>query len=104
MSVRTLGTQPIGKREHFLGVGSVREKHKDEEGVPHLHLFCCLVGKSSFATLWTVAHGVPRQEYWRGLPYPTPEDLPHPGIEATTPASAGGFFFPESPEKPPSPL
>ena len=40
-----------------------------------------------FATPWTVAHlappfmGFSRQEYWNGLPFPSPEDLPDPGIE-----------------------
>ena len=40
-----------------------------------------------FATPWTVAHQAPpsmgfsRQEYWRGLPFPSPGDLPNPGIE-----------------------
>ena len=40
-----------------------------------------------FATLWTVAHqappsmGFPRQEYWNGLPFPSPGDLPGPRIE-----------------------
>ena len=44
------------------------------------------------ATLWTVAHQAPlslgffRQEYWRGLPCPTPGDLSHPGIEPASPA------------------
>ena len=36
------------------------------------------------------------QEYWSGLPFPTPGDLPNPGIEPeslASPASAGGFFF-----------
>ena len=38
-------------------------------------------------TPWTVAHqvplsmGFPRQEYWSGLPFPSPGDLPDPGIE-----------------------
>ena len=50
---------------------------------------------------WTVAHqaplsvGFPRQEYWSGLPCPSPADLPNPGIEPTSPVSsalAGGFF------------
>ena len=50
----------------------------------------------SLETLWTVARqaplsmGFPRQEYWSGLPFPPPGDLPDPGIEtvalATTPA------------------
>ena len=54
-----------------------------------------------FVTPWTVAHQAPlslgfsRQEYWSGLPFPPPEDLPDPGIEAASlvsPALAGGFF------------
>ena len=54
----------------------------------------------SFATPWTVAHlaallmGFPRQEYWSGLPFLSPGDLPDPGIESTSlmsPVLAGGF-------------
>ena len=54
-----------------------------------------------FATLWTVAHqpplsmGFSRQEYWRGLPFLPPGDLPDPGMEPASlpsPALAGGFF------------
>ena len=41
-----------------------------------------------------------RQEYWSGLPFPTPRDLPDLGIEDRSPSLAGGFFTPESPEKP----
>ena len=56
------------------------------------------------ATPWTVAHQAPlsvefsRQEYWSGLPFPTPGDLLDPGIEPGSPALqtdsyiAGGFF------------
>ena len=44
-----------------------------------------------FAIPWTVAYqaspmGFSRQEYWSGLPFPSPEDLPHPGIELGSPA------------------
>ena len=45
-------------------------------------------------TLWTVAHQVPlsmgfsRQEYWSGLPFPPPGDLPNLGIEPTSPAAS----------------
>ena len=39
--------------------------------------------------------GFPRQEYWSGLPFPSPEDLPDPGIELTFPALGGGFFTTE---------
>ena len=54
-----------------------------------------------FETLWTLAHRDPlskgffRQEYWSGLPYPPPGDLPDPGMELTSlmsPALAGGYF------------
>ena len=45
-----------------------------------------------FVTTWTVAHhaplsmGLSRQEYWSGLPFPSPEDLPDPGIKPRSPA------------------
>ena len=41
-----------------------------------------------------------RQEYWSGLPFSSPGDLPDPGIELVSPALAGGFFTIESPGKP----
>ena len=44
--------------------------------------------------------GFLRQEYWSGLPFPAPGALPDPGIEALSPALAGGFFTAESPGKP----
>ena len=57
-------------------------------------------------TQWTVACQVPlsmgisRQEYWKGLPFPSLEYLPDPGIEPAYPALAGGFFTIEPPGKP----
>ena len=40
-----------------------------------------------FATPWTVAHQeFSRQEYWSGLPFPSPGDLPNPGIEPWSPS------------------
>ena len=45
----------------------------------------------------------PRQEYWSGLPFPTPGDLPDPGIESTSLASstlADRFFTTAPPGKP----
>ena len=44
--------------------------------------------------------GFPRQEYWNGLLCPPPGDLPHPGIEPSSPALAGGFFAIEPLGKP----
>ena len=55
-----------------------------------------------FAILWTIAHqaslsmGFSRQEYWSGLQYPPPGDLPDLGTEPLSlmsPALAGGFFI-----------
>ena len=39
--------------------------------------------------------GFPRQEYYSGLPFPSSEDLPYPGIELKSPALAGMFFTTE---------
>jgi len=49
-------------------------------------------------TAWTVARQTPlsmelsRQKYCSGLPFPSPGDLPDPGIDPVSPALAGGFF------------
>ena len=60
----------------------------------------------SFVMLWTVASqtplsmGFPRKEYWSGLPFPSPGDLPDPRIKPESPVLAGGFFTTEQPGKP----
>ena len=43
--------------------------------------------------------GFPKQEYWSELPFPTPGDLPDPGIKPIPPALAGGFFTTAPPGK-----
>ena len=59
-----------------------------------------------FATLWTVAHQAPpsmgfsRQEHWSGLPFPSPGDLPDPGIEHRSPALQADALTSEPPGKP----
>ena len=61
------------------------------------------------ATPCTVAHqaalsmGFPRQEYWSGLPFPSPGALPNPGIEPASLALAGGCCTTEPPGKPQHP-
>ena len=53
---------------------------------------------------WTVAHqgplsmGFPRQEYWSGLPFPPPGDLPDPGIKPSSPALQADALTSEPPE------
>ena len=44
--------------------------------------------------------GFPRQEYRSELPFPSPGDLPNPGIEYVSPTLAGGFYTTESPGEP----
>ena len=56
---------------------------------------CSVVSDQAFVTAWTVACfgqaslsvGLSRQEYWSGLPFPSPGDLPNPGIEPVYPVS-----------------
>ena len=58
-----------------------------------------------FATLWTVAcqaslsMGFSRQEYWSGLPFPSPGDLPNPGIEPGSPTLQADALSSEPPGK-----
>ena len=59
----------------------------------HVRLFAA---QQTVACQVLLCMGYSRQEYWSGVPLPTPEDLPHPGIEPTSfvsPALAGRFFF-----------
>ena len=48
----------------------------------------------------SLSMGFSRQEYWSGLPFPSPGDLPNPGIEPVSPALAGRFFTTEPLGKP----
>ena len=65
---------------------------------------------NSLVTPWTracqtpLSIGFPSPEYWSGLPFPSLEDLPDPGIKPVSPALAGGFFATEPPGKPMSGL
>ena len=76
------------------------------------HVCVCVSSVLSiFVTPWTIALQAPlmmefsRQEYWSGLPFPTPGDLHYPGIEpassvsTVSPALAGRFFTTEPPGK-----
>ena len=59
-----------------------------------------------FVTTWTVAYQAPqsvefsRQEYWSGLSFPSPGDLPNPGIEPESPALQADALPSEPPGKP----
>ena len=70
----------------------------------------CLVIKSCPALLLDVDYSLPgssvcgfsRQEYWSGLPFPSPGDLPDPGLRPESPALVCSFFATEPPGKPSS--
>ena len=79
---------------------ALRDKKSQKPENPSLNQHCfqrkiiwivCSVVSNS-VTPWTIAHqailsGFPRQEYWSGLYFPSPGDLPYPGIEPTSPVS-----------------
>ena len=66
------------------------------------------VSRSVMPNCATVAHQAPlskgflRQEYWRGFPFPSPEDLPNPGIKPRSPALQAVSLLSEPPGKPES--
>ena len=68
-----------------------------------MHVSCSVLSDS--AILWTVACQVPlfmgisRQENWSGLPFPSPGDLPNPGIESVSPALQADILPSEPPGK-----
>ena len=81
----------------------------DPRGLLYLLLYRCLCVFSCaqlLMTPWSVACQAPMpmefsmQEYWSGLPFPSPGDLPNPGIEPRSPALQAGALTSEPPGKP----
>ena len=82
-------------------------EYLEEESIKFFYKTVCVCSiVPNSATSWTVALQAPlsigfsRQEYWSGLPFPTPGHLPDPGIEPSSlvsPVLAGGFFTTEPP-------
>ena len=93
--VRRLDAPEVGF-PHSEGCSAVKESERVTE--------LCL----TLATPWTVAHQAPlsmgfsRQEYWSGLPFPSPGDLLDPGIEPRSPTSQVDSLLSEPPGKPAS--
>ena len=73
---------------------------KGSEELPVCTMWACMLSHLSrvrlFVTLWTVAHQAPlsmgfsKQEYWSGLPFPSPGALPDLGIEPLSHVSCVG--------------
>ena len=58
------------------------------ESLSHFQLFCGPMNCGQAP----LSMGFSRQEYWSGLPFPSPENLPHPGVKPESLALAGGYF------------
>ena len=92
---RSLRCSPEGVTTLF--VNQLLKKVKEVKSLSRVRLF---------ATPWTVAcqastsMGFSRQEYWSGLPFPSPGDLPNPGIEPRSPALEADVLTSEPPGKP----
>ena len=87
----------------FLNVKHDQRKSRIEKKLKEEKI--CLVVSRLFATPWTVAYqalpsmGFSRQEYWSGLPFPSPGDLPDPGTEPRSPALQADALPSERPGK-----
>ena len=90
--------------------GAANESDKTEHTHIHMQYFCMYKVKPLsrvwlFATPWTVTYQAPlsirfpKQEYWSGLPFPSPRDLPDSGIEPRSPALQADALPTEPPGK-----
>ena len=77
----------LGKHPIHMPTTAIHNVCVRSQLLSHVLLFVLL-----FSSPWTIAHqaplsmGFPRQEYWSGLPFPSPGDLPDPGIKSRSPA------------------
>ena len=104
--------RPRGIRRLSLAMWPMKHKYWVQHYVNKIHHAKCMRAfsvMSNSATPWTITHQAPlslgffKQDYCSRLPFPTPGDLPDPGIEPTSPVSpvpAGGFFTIVPPGKP----
>ena len=103
-----VGSQDMAKVDRSAGVWMGRlATSSQQQNLPLLVLKVKSLSRVRlFATSWTVAHQAPpsmgfsRQEYWSGLPLPSPGDLPDPGIEPWSPAFQADALTSEPPGKP----
>ena len=102
----------VCEREKERGKKRGRERERERETFCR----CCNIKRPSvsqsvicawlFVTPWTVAHQAPlsmefsRQEYWSGLAFPSPGDLPVPGMEPGSPTFQAYSLLTELPGKP----
>ena len=89
----------------------VSQKEKHQYSILTLHIYKYVKWSCSVVSNSLRPHGLQpvrllcpwgfsRQEYWSGLPFPSPGHLPKPGIKPTSPAMAGRFFTTKPPRRP----
>ena len=106
--------------QHIIAPGKEQNSNFEVWFLLNAYCFCTIVSQTMisqipcvciscvqlFATPWTVAHQAPtsmgfsRQEYWSGLPFASPGDLPNPGIEPRSPALQADALTSGPPGKP----
>ena len=96
--------RPEAKCKLAVGTGPSYSTNHYESQL--LNDVCVLVAQLRLATPWDVAHQAPlsvefsRQEYWSGVPLPSPGDLPDPGMEPGSPAMQADPLPSEPPGSP----
>ena len=94
---------------YFVPIPQTRASGCPEQEEPYVIFCCCLVAKSYLTLLWPqglqpvkapLSTGFRRQKYWNGLPFPSPGDLPDPGIEPESSELVSKFCTTASSEKP----
>ena len=92
------GPELVDKLQSFTPQASARAEMRQP-----IKMRACVYAQScqTLCDWWTIAFqaalsmGFSRQEYWHGLPFPSPGALPNPGVEPaslTSPTVTGGFF------------
>ena len=89
----------LSTRDTLQSKGHIQTESEGlEKDIPHKVKVKSLSRVQPFVTPWTAAYQAPpsmefsRQEYQSGLPFPSPEDLPHPGIEPGSPTLQADAF------------
>ena len=88
-----------------MGEHAPSQFHRISAGKGVVCMCVCVCLSHVFATLWTIAYLVPlsmkfsRQEYWSGLPFPSPGDLRDPEVKPSSPELHADYLPSEPPGK-----
>ena len=86
--------------EHFLSISMSDYLDKAGKKVKVLVAESSLTLEDAIDCSPPLSSGFPRQEYWNGLPFPSPGDLPHPGVKLKSPVLQADSLPSEPPDKP----